>query len=113
MGKGKIFLDGIGQQELLASIKAANKELFSDVEQRISEAIKEEMSLIVEVVDRKLTTRQAGRILHCEEQTVRKHVHSGLLKNANPNPNGQFRFWLSDVINLRHNWQKYQRNYVQ
>lgn len=109
---GKIFFEGIEQDKFLSDIKESQKELLSEVEERVNRSIKEELSTIIEVVDRKLSTKEAARILKCDEQTVRKHQKNGILENANYST-GQFKFWLSDVIALKQNWRKYARNYVQ
>lgn len=108
----KIFFQEISKNELISELKQENAKLLTAAEERIQDSVREELRSLLEVIDRKITTKEAARILKCDPQTVRKHEKAGVLENAGQG-RGQFRFWLSDVLELKQNWRKYKRNFTQ
>lgn len=105
----KIFFQDIELSVLLKKIEEINQKMITSVEERVQEAVKSELNALVSVIDRKIGTRDAAKILKCDPQTVRAHVERGLLTNLNKE--GHLKFWLSEVIELRQNWTKYSRNF--
>lgn len=83
-------------------IESLDVEAFREI---LQEEIKKEMSRIVPLVDRLISTKETAHLLDCDVQTVRRLVHNGYLENKNKT-SSTIKLQLSEVMTL--DWRKYQ-----